>query len=230
VRLSVVIPTFNSRRFIAEAIHSVLGQCHLASLGVEVDVLVVDNGSTDNTVELVDTLFGGQVRLMTARDHQGAFHPRNVGMAAAEGEWVALLDADDLWAPDKLYRQLIASAQQPELELLFCGGVEFSDPKAAFPFRQDPQPFLSPSALLMRRTALERTGPFPPFRAGEFIAWFGWAKALGLRWHVLPETLVRRRVHRSNTSRDRTALADYPRAMGWLLSRRTELVAAHPAN
>jgi len=226
VQLSVVVPTFNSRRFVAEAIHSVLNQRHLAGVDVELEVLVVDNGSSDGTPELVHTLFGSQVRLLQAHDQQGVFHPRNVGVAAAEGEWIALLDADDLWEPTKLERQVAAVAQQPELALVFCDGVEFSDPDGAFPSRQEPRPFLMPSALLARRTALDRTGPFPPFRAGDFIAWFGWAQALQLPCHVVSETLVRRRVHRSNTSRDRAALADYPLAMGWLLNRRAGLAPA----
>lgn len=221
MRVSVVIPALNAARFVADAIDSCLAQ-HGAGAEAEVEIVVVDNGSEDGTVDLVRSRYGDQV-LIVEEPQKGIAHARNAGVARCFGDAVAFLDADDVWLPSKLSQQARVLREQADVDLVFCHGVEFADPPGVAPCRPEPRPFLSSSALCARRSAMDRVGAFPPFRSGEFIAWYGWAMTLGLGTHVLPDTLVRRRVHASNSTRSRALLADYPAAMRWLMERRRGL-------
>jgi glycosyltransferase involved in cell wall biosynthesis len=222
MKVTVVIPALNAAPFVRDAVSSVLAQRGLPG-GTSLEVIVVDNGSTDGTADIVRDAYGARVRIVTETAVQGIGPARNAGIAIAGGDAIALLDADDIWMPDKLALQLGLLESQPAISLVFCHGAEFADPPGSARVREQPVPFLIGSALLARREALAAAGPFPRFRSGEFIAWYGWTQALGLASHVLPDTLVRRRVHANNCTRDRSALEDYPRAMQWQLERRRAL-------
>jgi glycosyltransferase involved in cell wall biosynthesis len=101
--ISVVIPTRNRRRLLTHALASVLDQ-----RDVEFEVIVIDEGSTDDTTVMVAAMADPRVRLIRHERPHGKSTARNRGIAEARGEWVAFLDDDDLWAPDKLRRQLDA--------------------------------------------------------------------------------------------------------------------------
>ncbi|MDN3920470.1 glycosyltransferase family 2 protein [Roseateles violae] len=102
-RVSVVIPCFNAEPYIAATLRSVLGQT-----GAELEVIVVDDGSTDDSVARIEREFP-QVRLIR-RANAGVAAARNAGIAAATGDWVAFCDADDIWLPGKLSAQFEAIA------------------------------------------------------------------------------------------------------------------------
>jgi glycosyltransferase involved in cell wall biosynthesis len=104
--VSVVIPTRNRSRLLALTLRTVLGQ-----RDVDLEVVVVDDGSADDTAELVAALADPRIRLVRHDRPQGVSAARNRGIAEAGGAWVAFLDDDDLWAPDKLARQLQAAHQ-----------------------------------------------------------------------------------------------------------------------
>jgi hypothetical protein len=103
--VSVVVPTHNRRRLLGRALASVVRQ-----RDVDLEVVVVDDGSADGTGEVVAGLGDRRVRLVRHPRPQGVSAARNRGIAEARGAWVAFLDDDDLWAPDKLARQLAAAA------------------------------------------------------------------------------------------------------------------------
>jgi glycosyltransferase involved in cell wall biosynthesis len=102
--VSVVIPTRDRSRLLALTLHSVCWQ-----RGVDLEVVVVDDGSTDDTAETVAAFADPRIRLVRQPVAQGVSAARNRGIAEAQGRWVAFLDDDDLWAPDKLVRQLEAA-------------------------------------------------------------------------------------------------------------------------
>ncbi|HET7848491.1 MAG TPA: glycosyltransferase [Pseudolabrys sp.] len=100
-QVSVVIPVFNGENVIGRALASVRAQTFS-----DVEIIVVDDASTDRTVERVGEAAGGAVNLLRHARNRGAAAARNSGIAAARGRWIAFLDCDDAWAPDKLARQI----------------------------------------------------------------------------------------------------------------------------
>jgi glycosyltransferase involved in cell wall biosynthesis len=110
--LSVVIPTWNRAQLVCEAIDSALRQG-------DVEVIVVDDASSDNTTELVTRMYGDRVRLMRLSERSGAGAARNVGVALVTGEFVGFLDSDDIWLPGKLDAELNVFRQFPEAEAVF---------------------------------------------------------------------------------------------------------------
>lgn len=112
--VSVVVVTYNKADVLAEAIRSVLAQTVRP-----IEVLVVDDGSTDRTAEVVRS-FGDQVRYLP-KENGGTGSARNLGIAEARGEHVAFLDGDDLWLPRKLEVQMQAFEREPEILAVQCG-------------------------------------------------------------------------------------------------------------
>jgi glycosyltransferase involved in cell wall biosynthesis len=225
--VSVVIPVYNGERFIEAAIDSVLAQTGDAAQVSQ--VIVVDNNSTDGTAALVRDLIAaryGERVLAISEPRPNAANARNAGTRLATGEWLAFLDADDLWLPEKLERQIEAARQHPEASLFFTLGEEFhsadldAGARANAPCRPQPYPMLTPSSLLLKRKLFERVGDLPSVPGGEFIAWYGWARELGLKDFTVPEVLVRRRIHATNTTRGWLSTAGYPLAAKWLLDQR----------
>ena len=219
-RISVVMPVYNRAAYVAEAIESVLAQTRLAD-----ELIVVDDGSTDDSLEVIERYAGP--RLHVVRQQNGGIGAaRNRGLADATGELVAFLDSDDIWERDKLERQLRAIEESDGLQLVFGHIVEFLSPDRAadlagtLQIGTDPMPGLCATTLLLRREALRRIGSFDEkLRVGEFIEWMARANDLRLATRVLPEVVARRRVHGGNTvlTRDNT---DYLRAIKATLDRR----------
>lgn len=109
--ISVIIPAYNAEITIERAIKSVLSQTYK-----EIEIIIIDDGSTDNTVECIRP-FGNAVKYIY-QENCGVSIARNTGVAAAYGEWVAFLDADDEWHPDKLKIQMKYIQDIPDI--IFC--------------------------------------------------------------------------------------------------------------
>jgi hypothetical protein len=107
-RISVVIPAYNAGRYLARAIDSVLAQSRPAD-----EIIVVDDGSSDNTPD-VAARYAGRICFIR-QGNAGASVARNTGIEAASGEWIAFLDADDEWLPEKLHVQMEHLGRNPEL-------------------------------------------------------------------------------------------------------------------
>ena len=100
--VSIIMPSWNTGRFIAESIQSVIDQTYK-----KWELLIVDDCSTDNTDEVVDSFQDERIRYFKNENNSGAALTRNRAIREAQGEWIAFLDSDDLWAPKKLERQLV---------------------------------------------------------------------------------------------------------------------------
>ncbi len=222
IDVSVIVPAHNAERYICDAVDSALQQA-----GVTLEVIVVDNGSTDRMRAVIEQKYRSSVRVVS-ESRLGIGFARNAGIHVAAGEHVALLDADDIWLPGKLQRQISELARHPETGLVFCYGYEFHDrdltPQQCreIACRPEPYAFLIPSGILAARTTFLKIGDFPHVPAGEFIAWYGWAQSLGFQTFVLPDVLVRRRVHAHNTSRGVSAASGYVQAAKWLMDQRRQ--------
>ncbi len=210
--ISVVIPAYNAESFLAEAIASALAQSPPVS-----EVVVVDDGSTDDTASLAAS-FGPPV-IVVRQDNRGIGAARNAGVAVAHGDYLAFLDADDIW-PDGRLCQLLAALLDSDNDAVFGSVVEFGEGLA------DSEPVFGSLAgsMLIRRSSFERVGLFrEDLNLGEFIDWYGRAADAGLRFANIPEVVLRRRLHESNTGRlQRDARPDYVNVLRAALHRRRE--------
>ena len=123
--LSVVIPTWNRAHIVCEAIESAFAQ----RIG-QVEVIVVDDGSTDNTVEVLEKSFGSWIRLLRLPRRRGAGAARNAGIGLATGKLIAFLDSDDLWLPGKLDAELSVLEHFPEAEAVITDSLSFMEGRA----------------------------------------------------------------------------------------------------
>ena len=109
--ISVVIPTYNRRKTIGRSIDSVLNQTLFPS-----EIIVVDDGSTDGTCDYIQSNFPS-IRLLQ-QPNKGVSSARNMGIRSSNSDWVALLDSDDEWFPQKLEKQVMTLSQSPDIK--FC--------------------------------------------------------------------------------------------------------------
>jgi glycosyltransferase involved in cell wall biosynthesis len=222
--VSVVMPAHDAERYLAEAISSVLAQTRR-----DLELLVVDDGSTDRTKAIAEG-FGEPVRCLS-RERGGIGAARNLGVERASGRHLAFLDADDLWVEDKLERQL--GAVSGDVDLVLGLVREFVSPElgaeraARIRCAPEPRPGYLPGALLVAREAFERVGPFrEDLRVGEFVDWMARARELGLKELMLPREVLRRRLHDENQSvRNRDDMSDFARVVKASLDRRRGSVA-----
>ena len=164
--VSIIIPTYNRRDFLREAIRSVLEQSFR-----DFELIVVDDGSDDGTREMIQREFPGLLTYLY-QENQGVSRARNRGLKLAQGEFVAFLDSDDLWLPRKLERQMAFMQSQPKAQICYTDeiwirrGVRVNPKKKHAKYsgwiypRCLPLCIISPSSALMRRGLLEEVGGF----------------------------------------------------------------------
>lgn len=99
--VSIIMPSWNTGKFISESIHSVLNQTY-----TNWELLIVDDCSTDNTNDVVNTFSDNRIKYFKNEKNSGAALTRNRAIKEARGEWIAFLDSDDLWKPEKLEKQI----------------------------------------------------------------------------------------------------------------------------
>jgi glycosyltransferase involved in cell wall biosynthesis len=200
--VSCVIPVFNGERYLGEAIRSVVDQRHRP-----VEIIVVDDGSTDGTASIAASL-GPGIRYVR-QGNAGPVVARNRGIAESRGDFVAFLDADDRWHPEKVARQLDRFRERPELAYSVTLVQNFweddladeRDRMASHP-RGKPVPGYVTTTLMVTREWIRATGGFDPSLAhGDSADWFARVAALGGMGELLPEVLAFRRIHRASFSR-----------------------------
>jgi len=114
--VSVIMPAYNAEKYIAEAIESVVAQSY-----ENWELIVIDDCSADNTAEIARSFAekDGRIRLIKNNKNIGAAETRNKGLDLAKGEYIALLDSDDVWLPEKTEKQL-ELAEQTEADIVYC--------------------------------------------------------------------------------------------------------------
>lgn len=200
--VSVVIPTFNCSHLLPGAIDSALAQTH-----APLEVVVVDDGSTDDTARVART-YGDRIRYVH-QQNQGTAAARNTGIAHSSGEYIALLDQDDRWLPQKLERQLPYFLPDPSVGLVHTGGRVIDSASGAVTSEYLPPAELDVHELMawcrvgcatvvLRRAALEAVGGFDPKLPGA-DDWDLWIR-VAARYRVLgcPEVLVEIHEHPGN--------------------------------
>lgn len=201
--VSVVVPVRDGAAHLAEALASVLAQ------DVEpVEVIVVDDGSTDRSAEIAES--AGPLVRVVRQAALGVAAARNRGVREARGEWIAFLDADDRWLAGKQRAQeaaLLAERRRAGagagcVALAFGHVRQFFDPELGRADAPRPEilPGVIPSTAWVERAAFLATDGFDPARlAAEWAEWYLRAERAGLRSVMVPEVVAERRIHARNT-------------------------------
>ena len=163
-RVNVIIPTFNRAETILRALQSVLAQTYL-----DFDLWIIDDGSTDNTAEVVKPFLGEQVHYLK-QFNKGVSAARNLGVQKSRGEWLAFLDSDDEWLPEKLEKQVAYSEAHPDVPLIHGEEIWIRRGKRVNPKVKHqkyggkifekclPLCLISPSASFIKRSLLQEMG------------------------------------------------------------------------
>ena len=223
--VSCIVPVFNDEAYIEEALQSILHQTYS-----RLEIIVVDDGSTDKTPDKVNAM-GGRITYLR-QDHAGPSAARNRGILASSGEFIAFLDSDDLWHPEKIQKQVDYMNANPDMDVCFTQLHNFWEPEAAGDKQKlDDKglvkiiPPYSPCSFFGRRTVFDKVGMFPPELVyGEDAHLFNLMKEAGLKMDVLAELLVSRRIHKRNLTRHMPALSRED-----LLQTAKEALLAHRA-
>ncbi|RPI03822.1 MAG: glycosyltransferase [Calditrichaeota bacterium] len=167
MQISVIIPTFNRIDLVCEAIKSVLNQKYPVD-----DILVIDDGSTDGTVDRL-VHFSSAIRVFTQKN-LGVSKARNRGISLAKHDWLAFLDSDDLWKPAKLTRQKQALLENPDMRFCYTNeewrknGLWMNQKKrhqkrSGWIYEEClPLCIISPSSALIHRSVFDQVGVFNP--------------------------------------------------------------------
>ena len=165
--ISVIIPTFNRAKLLVEAVRSVVDQKDVPE---DVEIIVVDDGSTDNTREALAALAGKIAYIR--HEHSGVSKARNLGISRSSGEWIAFLDSDDLWLPGKLRAQMKFFSDHPETFLCQTDEIWIRNGRRlnARKYHRKPSGYcfplllerclVSPSAVVVHRRVFDLAGLF----------------------------------------------------------------------
>jgi glycosyltransferase involved in cell wall biosynthesis len=219
--ISVMIGVFNAAPYLGEAIESVLAQDY-----EPIELIVVDDGSTDGSGDVAGGFPGVRVY---RQENAGNGAARNRAVEEATGAFYAFLDADDRFTAGKLSLQKAALDADPEIDMVFGHVREFLSPgldlearKAIRPPAPEPMPWTAPNLMLIRRESFHRVGPFTTaVRVGVTVDWFARASETGLRYAILPEVVLERRLHTQNNGlRERASRSQYLEVIRQAMERR----------
>ena len=196
--VSVVLPVFNGELFLSEAIESVLAQTWSP-----VELIVVDDGSTDRSAEIAR----GYPLTYLHQENSGVAAARNRGIEAAQGELVSFVDQDDVWLPDKLERQVAALRADRAAGICSCRFEMFLQPGDELPdwadvsLLQGSHRTPQVGTLLVRSELFDEVGLFDTsYVAANDTDWFLRTRDVGVRVAIVDEPLQRYRLHSGNAS------------------------------
>jgi len=210
--VSVIIPTYNHAHFLGRALQSVLNQTY-----TDLEVIVIDNHSADNTDDVVQRFTDPRITLLKIHNNGVIAASRNMGIRFAKGEWIAFLDSDDIWYPKKLqhciqkiktdydlvcHGEMWVSEKEglPRLREVFYG----PETRASFHALLFEGNSISTSAVVVRRKQLEMVGGFDEcpdlITAEDYHLWLKIAR-VGARIGFVREILGEYSIHNDNTSK-----------------------------
>jgi glycosyltransferase involved in cell wall biosynthesis len=193
--ISVIIPVYNGKQFLSEAVKSILQQKYNP-----LEIIIVDDGSTDGTIKSQNS-FGKQVKHIY-QDNKGPAAARNTGLAIAKGEFITFLDSDDVWPPNKLNTQINYLLQNPDLEVIIGHTKNFnSEITNTNKIFTEKDSFISVQlgSALFRKSAFEKVGTFDEeLKFSEDHDWFLRAREKEIKILVLEDITLYHRRHSNN--------------------------------
>lgn len=219
--VTVIIPTYNSARYLAAAVQSVIDQAW-----TDWELIIVDDGSTDGTADLIAAKFHDPRVRLVRQPNQGDAAARNTGIRISSSPLLAFLDADDLWKPEKLKQQVRVLHERPDVDVVYCGievetisssGDSLSRRITHPPDIREPTLYEellirniitgSHSSVMLRRSVLESEGMFDArFRISDIDLWI--RLALGHAFFAIHEASVVIRKHGQNSSNNKVMMSD----------------------
>jgi glycosyltransferase involved in cell wall biosynthesis len=212
--VSVIIPNYNYAHFLREAIDSVLAQTYS-----NIEIIVVDDGSTDGSREVIES-YGNQIRAVF-QQNKGVSAARNNGVKAGDGEYIAFLDADDIWLPEKIEKQAKEFEAAKNLGLVHTGVIDIDisgkrlvsqmngrSGRVSRELLQFDGPVVlgGGSGIMIRRSTFEKIDGFDP-RMSTSADWDLFYRASCVcEFGFVPEILVEYRIHGSNMHSDVKAM------------------------
>ena len=221
--VSVIMPAYNAERYIEEAIVSVRSQTY-----TNWELIILDDCSTDRTAEIAEHFAGldPRIRLLRNPQNMGVARTRNRGLDLAAGQWVALLDSDDVWHSDKLEKQLML-AEKSGADIIYCSyslmgenGEHLSDfivPEITTYDNMLKESVLSCTTVLLRRAMLSCHRFSPAYYHEDYALWLALLRA-GCKAAADQEILADYRIVKGSRSNDKLKAAKNR----WLIYRKVE--------
>ncbi len=207
--VSIIIPCYNARDYIREAVDSALAQTYQ-----NIEIIVIDDGSTDDTKNILEPyITSGKIQYIY-QQNKGLAGARNAGIRSAKGDFIAFLDSDDLFLPEKINEQMKILREHPEFGVCYSDLMHFTDP----PSGGDPaartfyhhryryssgnifepllhRQFVNPLTIMVRREIFDRYGVFNEAlrRSEDWELWLRWAHA-GVKFYYLDAILAEYRI------------------------------------
>lgn len=221
----MIIPVYNAEKYVAQAIESVLGQTFN-----QIEIIAVNDGSTDNSAEVLST-YSNRIQIISSTN-KGIGAARNLGVSKSQGRFLAFLDADDYWDLRKLEVQMEMFEQNPGLDIVYCSFMEFLSPDLSAEMMANRM--LKASAMsgavagtsLVKKSSFDKVGLFSEqWKTGEYIDWYARAKEQNLMMKHIDHCLYHRRSHSDNhTVRESESKRDYLHVLKASLDRRRAMV------
>lgn len=216
--VSVIVPIHNGERFLGEALDSVAAQDYGA-----VEVIVVDDGSSDGGPAIASA----REVVLVRQERRGVASARNAGIDRARGEIVTFLDQDDLWMPSKLRRQVEILTAHPDRICLVQASYFLEAGVTPPPWFGKPELLArdhtgwAPSCVAVSRHLFDRVGRFDErLQHGSDLDWSARALQMGIPIEVVPEMLVRQRIHERNDSATPAAMTEMFTVLRGALARK----------
>jgi glycosyltransferase involved in cell wall biosynthesis len=222
--ISIILPVYNTEKYLAESLESILAQTYN-----NFEIIAVNDGSTDRSIVILKSYqekHPDKIRVVDLGKNGGIAAARNAGIRIACGRLIAFADSDDIWKPEKLQLQINQLENHPEISISFCMIQNFMSPDISDDIRAtrycppDPMAGQISGTAVMKKEVFDTIGLLhETYRVGEFIDWMARATDAGFIQKMIPEVLYLRRVHATNTTSNRPALADYVKIMKAKLDR-----------
>jgi glycosyltransferase involved in cell wall biosynthesis len=203
--ISVIIPAYNSENYIQESLDSLYNQV----LSVPIEIIVVNDGSTDKTADILLSQ-GNKIKVIT-QDNLGAVRAKNAGFRKASGNFICSLDSDDLYLSTKLDQQWKFLKEHLEYDMVFCKIKQFISPELDDGTKKIPKDVEILTSMnfaggMYRASVFEVNGYIDEsiLNYGDFVDWFAKAKEKSISHSVIDEILMLRRVHDLNLGKTGT--------------------------
>lgn len=220
-KVSVIIPCYNAEKYLEEAINSVLNQACKP-----LEIILIDDGSNDYSLEVAKK-FSHKISIIS-QPHKGAAAARNLGINLAKGNYLAFLDADDVWEKHHLLSLLKAFGDNLSLDMALGHVEQFVSPEIAgaenliIPDNLRIIAGGHPGAMLVKKDVFLKVGLLNEnLEIGEFVDWFLRANEMNIKQTIIPEIIYKRRIHSTNqVILKKEFLKDYTRILKESIDRR----------